>query len=108
MPKELVKGKFHQKFIDTACQLKQLEPYTPRSNAAEREIKELKKGAGHKLLWSRAPMWDDCLELEAYIRSNNAHEIYKLDWEVPEMVLSGEMSDISQFCKLEWFKWVMF
>ena len=22
--------------------------------------------------------------------------------------MSGETSDISQFCKLEWFKWVMF
>ena len=76
----------------------------------EREIKELKKGAGHKLLWSRAPkhLWDDCIELEAYIRSNTAHEIYKLDGEVVETVMSGETSDISKFCKLEWFEWVMF
>ena len=40
--------------------------------------------------------------------SNTAHEIYKLDEEVPETVMSGEMSDISHFCKLELFKWVMF
>ena len=64
----------------------------------EREIKELKKVAGHKMLQSRAPkhLWDDCLEWEAYIRSNTAHEIYKLDVEV-ETVTSGETSDISQF-----------
>ena len=53
-------------------------------------------------------MWDNCLELEAYIKSNTAHEIYKLDAEVPETVMSDESSDISQFCEIEWFKWVMF
>ena len=35
--KEIIQGKFHQKLKDAACQLKQLEPYTPWSNAAERE-----------------------------------------------------------------------
>ena len=106
----MVKGKFYQKLRDTAYQLKQLESYTPWSNATEREIKELKKVAGHKLLWSRAPkcLWDNYLGLEACIRSNTAHDIYKLDGEVPKTVVSGETSDNSQFCELEWFKWVMF
>ena len=77
---------------DAACYLKQLESYIPWSNAAEREIKELKKGVGHTLLSSRAPKhsWDDCLELEAHIRSNTAHDIYKLDGEVPKTVMSGK------------------
>ena len=62
------------------------------------------------MLQSRSPkhLWDACLELEAYIRSNTAHDIYKLDGEVPKTVMSGELSDISQFFKLEWFEWVMF
>ena len=70
--------------------MKQLEPYTPWSNASEREIKELKKGAGHKLLKSRALkwLWDNGLELVAYIRSNIVHKIYKLDREVPATVRS--------------------
>ena len=53
-------------------------------------------------------LWDDCLELEAYIRSNTAHDTYNLDWEVPNTVMSGEVSGICQFCELEWSKWVMF
>ena len=67
------------------------------SNTAERKIKELQKEASHKLLWSRAPkcLWDDCLEVEAYIRSNTDHDIYKLDGEVPKTVMSGETSEIS-------------
>ena len=59
------------------------------SNMAEREIKNLKKGAGHKVLWSRPKhLWDDCLELEAYIRSSTTHEIYKLDGKVPKKFVS--------------------
>ena len=84
--KEMIQGKFYQKLKDDACHLKQLEPFTSWSNAAEREIKELKKGASHKLLQSRSPkcLWDKCFELEAYIRSTTAHDIYKLDGEVPK------------------------
>ena len=106
----MAQGKFYEKLKDAACHLKQLEPYTPWSNAAEIEIKELKKGAGHKLLQSRASkhLWDECLELEADIRSNTAHDFFKLDREVPKTLMSHEASDISQFCKVEWFEWVMF
>ena len=63
-----------------------------------------------KLIKSCTPrrLWSDCLELESYIRSNTAHINYKLDGEVPETIMSGEMSNISQFCEFEWFEWVMF
>ena len=90
---------FHQKLKDAACHLKQFEPYTPWSNSAEIQIEELKKGVGCKLLQFRTPkfLWGDCLELEAYIRSNTAHDIYKLDREVPKTVMTGETLDISQF-----------
>ena len=50
-----MQGKFYQKLKNTACDLKQLKPYTPLSHAAERKIKELKKIASHKLLRFRAP-----------------------------------------------------
>ena len=62
-----------------------MEPYT-LVKATKGEIKELKKVAGHKLLQLRALkcLWDDCLELEACIRSNTADDIYKLDGEVPK------------------------
>ena len=65
-------------------------------NAAEREIKELKKGSSRKPIKSHAPkrLWDDCLELESYIKINTAQGIYKLDEEVPEMIISGESYNI--------------
>ena len=85
--------------------LKQLEPYNPLSNATEREreIKEVKKGVSHKLLRSRAPkhLWNDYIELEAYIMSNTVHEIYKLDSEVPKTVMYGKTSNNSQFYELD-------
>ena len=83
---DMIKGKFYQKLKVIACQQKQLKPYTPWSNAAEGEIKELEKGAGCKLLQSRASkcLWDDCLELEAYIRSNTTYDTYKIDDRYPK------------------------
>ena len=92
----MIQGKFYQKLKDVVCQLKQLEPCTPWLNASERKM-ELKIGTGCKLLWSRAQkcLCDDYLELEAYMRSNIDHEIFKLDREVSVTVMSGKTSDNS-------------
>ena len=53
--KKMIQNKFYQKLKDGALYLKQLEPYTPWSNDEKRKIKEFKKRAGHKLLWSSTP-----------------------------------------------------
>ena len=60
--KEIIQGKFSEKLKKAACHLKQFEPYTPWSNAAEKEKKELMKWAGCKVLKSKAPkhLWDKC------------------------------------------------
>ena len=59
----------------------------PWSNA----IKKLKKRIGNKLLWLRASkhLQDDFLEFGTCIRSNTAHNINKIDGEVPEVVMLG-------------------
>jgi len=36
------------------------------------------------------------------------HTIFILQGEVPEMVMSGETSDISQFCEFAFYDWIMF
>ena len=50
------------------------------SRSLKIEIKETKEGSGRKLIKSGASerLWDDCLKLESYIRSNTADGIYKL------------------------------
>ena len=80
------------------------------SNAAEGAIRELKRGTGRKMVKSKSPkkLWDDCLEFEAYIRSNTAHDQFELDGQVPETIVSGQTSDISQFCEVAWYDWVKF
>ena len=64
---------------------------------AEKEIKELNKHFGKKLIKSSTTnrLWDDCIDFETYIWSNTIHGIYKLDVEVSETIMSEEMSDIS-------------
>ena len=54
------------------------------------------------------PIWADAIELEAYVRSNTAHNIFILQGEVTETVISGETSDISQFCEFAFYDWIMF
>ena len=62
----------------------------PMFECSRKRIKERKKGLGKKPIKSGMPkrLWDDCLELESYIRSNAAHGLYKLDQEVSETIMS--------------------
>ena len=52
--KEMVLGKFNRKLKETWCHLKQVEPFTPWSNEAEKERKEPKKSSGRKHIKSHA------------------------------------------------------
>ncbi len=67
---------------------------------------ELKICAGRKLLLANTPrrLWDNCLEYKTYVRSPTAHDIFKLDREVPETIMSGKFANISQFCELGWYE----
>ena len=97
--KEMLPGELNRKLKEASCHIRQTESFIPWSKAAEREIKEMKQGSGRNMIKSRAPkrLWDDCLELESYIRLNTAHGISKLDGKVPETIMPVEMSNISQF-----------
>ena len=108
--KEQTLGRFKKKYQDADCHIKQTEPYSPWQNAAESAIRELKKAAGRKMVRAGAPkpFWADAIKLEAYVRSNTAHDIFILQGEVPETVMSGETSDISQFCEFAFYDWIMF
>eukprot|EP00804_Cyclotella_cryptica_P026575 CCRYP_014011-RA/>CCRYP_014011-RA protein AED:0.14 eAED:0.14 QI:0/0/0/1/0/0.25/4/0/793 len=59
---------------------------------------------------SGAPQWLWCfaLECKSYVRSHTAHDIYRLDGPVPEMVVSGETTGISPFCEFGFWDWVKF
>ncbi len=48
------------------------------------------------------------MEREAYIRSHTAYEIYRLDWQVPETMVSGKTADISPFAAFKWYELVLF
>ena len=100
--KEIILGKLNRKLKDALWYLRQTEPITPWSNAAEREINELKKGSGRKLIKSGGPkrLWDDCLELKSYVTSITAHSMYKLDGEAPETIMSIESFIIASFVNL--------
>ena len=106
--REQTMGVFRKKAREMGCHIKQTEPYSPWQNAAEGAIRELKRGAGRKMSSSRAPhkLWDHCLELEGYIRSHTALDLYELQEQVPETILSGQTADISPFVELQWYEFI--
>ena len=108
--KEQTKGQFRKKCQLANVHVKQIEPYSPWQNDAESAIRELKRGSGRKMVRAGAPkpLWADCIEFEAYVQSNTAWDIYKLRGETPQTVMSGETSDISQFCELSFYEWIMY
>ncbi len=108
--KEQTLGRFKKKCQDADCHIKQTKPYSSWQNAAKSAIRELKKAAGQKMVRAGTPkpFWADAIKLKAYISSNTAHDIFILQGEVPEMVMLGEMSDISQFCEFAFYDWIMF
>ena len=54
-------SEFNRTLKEASCHLKQTKPFTPWLNAAERGIKELKKGSCRKLIKSCTPkrLWND-------------------------------------------------
>ena len=62
---EMIKSEFSRKLKEVSCHLQQTEPFTPWSNATEREIKGQKKGSISKTIRLKTPkrLCDDCLEL---------------------------------------------
>jgi hypothetical protein len=54
-------------------------------------------------------LWDDCLELQTFIKSHNtAGNSFELKGETPETMLSGETADISEFTEFGWYDWIKF
>jgi hypothetical protein len=105
--KEQTLGNFRRKVHEADCWLKQTEPHSQWQNAAEGAIRELKRGAGRKMIQSKSPkcLWDDCLELESMGRSITVLDMFELNGQVPETIMSWETSDIWQLCKLGWYDW---
>jgi hypothetical protein len=56
-----VQGGFRRKLRDAGCHIKQTEPHTPKSNAADGSIMELKRGVGREIVRHGSPkrLWDD-------------------------------------------------
>ena len=101
-------GEFLKKARQFGCHIKQSEPFSPWQIMAEGDIRELKRGSGRKMIRSLSPakLWDHCIKLETLIRLHTALDIYELQGQVPETLLSGQTTDISPFVEHEWYHFV--
>ena len=82
-------GNFKRKVTDAGFHLRQMELESPWQMAAEGGIRELKRGSGTKMNKMKSPkvLWDDYLELKAYIRSNMDLDIFELGGIPPETII---------------------
>ena len=94
-------GKFDSKCCEADCHLVTTEPYSPWMISSKVCIKHLNQGLSRKMLNSASPkqLWYHCIELEALILSNNALYIYGLEGQVPETLMIGQTTDISNLCE---------
>ena len=108
--KEQSRGLFQKKCREADCHVRVTEPYSPWQQQAEGTIREVKKGAGRKMVRSGCPkrLWDDAIEFEAYVRSHTALDIYSLRGEVPETLMTGNTADISKYCEHGFYDFIMF
>ena len=80
------------------------------ANCIRRHFRELKKGAGRKMIKANSPkkLWDDCIELEMEIRSCTANNVIEFKGEVPRTVMNGETANITHLCEFGWYDRVYF
>jgi hypothetical protein len=106
----LTQGEFKRKAREAGCFCKVTDPYSPWQNRAEGEIREVKRLAGRWMIKAKSPrrLWDYCIELASIVRSHTAHDLYKLQGQVPETVMMGQTADISFICEFKWYAWVYY
>jgi hypothetical protein len=99
-----------RKLREADCHARQTEPYSPWQQAAEGCIRDLKHGVSRKMIKTSSPrvLWDNCIELEALIRSLTSNNVYMTNGEVPESIMTGSTTNISHICEFGWYDWVMF
>jgi hypothetical protein len=107
---ELTLGDFRKKCREASCHIRQIEPCSPSMNAAENGAGEPKKTSARQMLKQHSPKrpWDDCLELQGFIKVHAAGNPFGLNGETPETMLLGETADVSEFPVCGWCDWIKF
>jgi hypothetical protein len=92
---------FKRKAREAAICCKLINPFSPWQKRAEGEITEVKLLEGLWMVRTRSPcpLWDHCIELSYLVRAHTAHDLYKLQGQVPETVMMGHTADISCICE---------
>ena len=98
-------GNFAKKACQAQCPQDVTDPYSPWQNHAESEVRELKCLSGRWMVKMHSPqqLWDFCVELASLMRLHTAHDLYQLKGQVPEMLMTGQMADISHICEFMWY-----
>lgn len=108
--KELTEGEFRRKALRASCPIYPIEPYTPNATMCEAGIRETLRGFRRMMNASNTPgcLWDDGLEYYSQVRCHTVNTIHETQGEVPQTMMTGEVSDISYLCEFDWYKYVWY
>jgi hypothetical protein len=89
-------GEFKKKGKQDGIVCKLTDPHSPWQNAAEWEIREVKRLVTRWQVRSRSPrrLWDHAMQLALIVCSHLALDIYKLDGQVSETKMLEQTADI--------------
>ena len=101
--KEYTLGEFRRKCREPGYHTKQTEPCSPWPNSCEVAITDVKLVSGRDSHRSKCPkvLWNDCMERQAYIKPSTVHDIFNLNGGNPEILVSGEIPDISEYASFK-------
>jgi hypothetical protein len=92
------------------CKQTTTEPHSPWQNAAEMEIKELKKQVARLMKRSRCSprLWDYAITYVSQIRSRTAFGTRKQKSRTGYEIVTGNTPDISEWAEFQWYQPVWF
>ena len=107
---EQTQGRFRKKARSYGVKIEQNDTYSHWQNDAEGGIREIKQGTRRTMVATHTPamLWDHCSEWRAKVMSNTARGNYRLQSQVPETMLTGQTSDISNLAEYGWYEWVKY
>ena len=107
---ELTEGEFKKSAQKFGSQICRIEAFTPNQNKAEATICELKRSFRRAMRRTNAPavLWDHCLQLMAEIRRHTALDIFSLNGETLQTMVTGETAHISHLVEHSWYDFVWY
>jgi hypothetical protein len=104
--RELQYGKWRNICNNFGIKMTKTEPYSPRQNRADVNIREAKKAMHRLMRHTNMPksLWDYCAAYMADVTCLTAMDLYVLHSRMPHEMVTGNTVDISKYSEFIWYE----